>query len=130
MRRTPQEKKRLSYAKDTRDAYYANDKASRRRKPLKKRQAAKSDRGRARQILGSANGPVDPAAAEAAETRLAHRPATALGVSDRVWPAEPLAVQLRACLRHRAKLGMLDPDAADARIGRIDRCGRDLRRWE
>ncbi|PSL00740.1 hypothetical protein CLV63_101214 [Murinocardiopsis flavida] len=121
MRRTPQEKKRLSYAKDTRDAYYANAKASRRRKPLKKRHAAKTDRGRARQILGSANGPVDPAAAESAETRLAHRPPAALHSANRLWPDQPLGPLLRWRLRDRAERGMLDPETAAARIARLDR---------
>ena len=50
-RKTPQEKKALSYAKDCRNSYGENDKASRRIIPLRKAKAHRSDRKKAEEIL-------------------------------------------------------------------------------
>jgi hypothetical protein len=50
-RRTPAEKKRLSYERDHRNVYGENDKASRKSIPLRKRLRARADRRRASQAL-------------------------------------------------------------------------------
>lgn len=50
-RKTPQEKKALSYKKDCRNVYGENDKASRKLIPLRKAKAHRSDRKKAEEIL-------------------------------------------------------------------------------
>jgi hypothetical protein len=50
-RRTPAEKKQLSYERDHRNVYGENDKASRKSIPLRKRLGARADRKRASQAL-------------------------------------------------------------------------------
>lgn len=50
-KKTPQEKKALSYAKDCRNNYGANDKASRKIIPLRKAKANRSDRKKVNDIL-------------------------------------------------------------------------------
>src|ERR1700750_2266266 len=50
-RRSPAEKKQLSYERDRRNAYGENDKASRKSIPLRKRLRARADRKRASQAL-------------------------------------------------------------------------------
>lgn len=49
--RTPQEKKALSYAKDFRNSYHANDKASRKRIPLRKAGVKRDYRRKINEIL-------------------------------------------------------------------------------
>jgi hypothetical protein len=50
-RRSPAEKKQLSYERDRRNVYGENDKASRKSIPLRKRLRARADRKRASQAL-------------------------------------------------------------------------------
>lgn len=70
MRRSPQEKKALSYARDCRNVYGENDKSSRKNIPLHKRMVNKANRHSAQQWLGDAAGVVDLDRAERAEERL------------------------------------------------------------
>ncbi|HEX5183110.1 MAG TPA: hypothetical protein VFW19_08160 [Allosphingosinicella sp.] len=51
--RSPQEKKALSYAKDRRNLYGENDKASRKLIPLRKAQESRQDRRKVTQELGT-----------------------------------------------------------------------------
>jgi hypothetical protein len=59
MRRSPQEKKALSYAKDRRSIYGENDKSSRKNIPLRKRLVNKANRHAMQQQLHQAEGLVD-----------------------------------------------------------------------
>lgn len=69
-RRSPQEKKALSYAKDRRNMYGENDKSSRKNIPLRKRLVNKANRHAAQQRLADATGHIDSDRAELAEERL------------------------------------------------------------
>jgi hypothetical protein len=78
VRRSPQEKKALSYARDRRNVYGENDKSSRKNIPRRKRLVNKANRHAALQALAAAAGPADPELAELAEIRL-------LGARTKVW---------------------------------------------
>ncbi|NBH07012.1 hypothetical protein, partial [Amycolatopsis sp. SID8362] len=69
-RKTPQEKKRLSYLKDRRDDYGENAKSSRKNLPRSKAFARRANRARESLALRAATGVPDEARAEAAELRL------------------------------------------------------------
>ncbi|MDH6284006.1 helix-turn-helix domain-containing protein [Prescottella agglutinans] len=89
-RRTPQEKKRLSYARDCRNGYGENDKSSRTSIRLGKRRANRVNRRQADLLLAGATGDVDPVHAEAVED-------TARGRRPQRWtkvPDTPLGVHL------------------------------------
>lgn len=98
MRRLPpREKKLLSYARDRRNAYGANDKASRKGIPRRKRQVSKTNRHAVHQQLSAVAGQVDSEWAEAVEIRMR-------GVrsrSWRKWPDQPLG-QVLVWKRQRA----------------------------
>ncbi|WP_148294076.1 hypothetical protein [Azospirillum sp. B4] len=64
---TPQEKKALSYAKDRRNDYRENDKASRKAIPLRKARENRSDRRQVNQALATASS-LDEARAELIES--------------------------------------------------------------
>ncbi|MCD0452313.1 hypothetical protein LO762_24420 [Actinocorallia sp. API 0066] len=72
-RRSPQEKKRLSYARDRRNDYAENDKSSRTAVRLNKRFPNRSNRHQARQDLRAATGTRDSETAEIAENTLRSR---------------------------------------------------------
>ncbi|MFG1790466.1 hypothetical protein [Nocardia sp. NPDC049149] len=72
-RRSPQEKKQLSYAKDRRNNYGENDKASRKNLPRKRARVHRANRHQAHTDLHGAIGPVDAEASDAAEVRLRGR---------------------------------------------------------
>ncbi|HJP76913.1 MAG TPA: hypothetical protein VJ914_21775 [Pseudonocardiaceae bacterium] len=114
MRRSPQEKKALSYAKDRRNDYGENDKSSRKNIRRNKRMPNRADRHRARQVLASE-------APEHAETRLAAKKSMWLTKRWRKWRDAPLADIVSYQLRRRAELGMDDPVEVEARIERIRR---------
>jgi hypothetical protein len=81
-RRSPGEKKALSYARDCRDAYGENSKSSRKNIPLRKRLVNKANRHAAQQWLSAASGQVDPRRAERTEERL-------LGARPKTWRKHP-----------------------------------------
>lgn len=58
-RKTPQEKKALSYAKDCRNTYGENDKSSRKNIPLRKAKVNRGYRKKVNQVLREAKGNVD-----------------------------------------------------------------------
>jgi hypothetical protein len=92
VRRSPQEEKALSYAKDRRYAYGNNAKAARKAVPRRKRSVNKANRHAGRQFLARARGPVDAGRAEDIEARLhGRRPKR-----WRKWPDVPLGRLLEA----------------------------------
>jgi hypothetical protein len=89
-RKTPQEKKELSYAKDRRNAYSKYAKSSRKNIPLHKPLVNRANRHSAQQALSEAVGVTDPASEDAAEQKVAaKRPK-----SWRKQPDIPLAEHL------------------------------------
>ena len=73
MRRSPQEEKALSYARDCRYAYGNNSKAARKSVPRRKRMVNKANRHADQQYLAEARGPVDAYWADQVEERLRSR---------------------------------------------------------
>jgi hypothetical protein len=120
-RRSPQEKKALSYAKDRRNDYGENDKSSRRNIRRNKRTPNRADRHREHQLLAGAIGPVAAEAAEGLEGRLLAKKSMWFTKRWRKWRDAPLAEFLTYKLRRRARAGMEDPAAVDARIERVRR---------
>jgi hypothetical protein len=122
-RKTPQEKKRLSYAKDRRGSCGYRFKPARRWVPARKRQANRVNRRRTNQDLHAAAGRPDAEAAYAAEERLmSHRPES--------WaklPELPLGTWVERVLERRVERDQ--GDVADRE--RLDRLQRRLRgpRW-
>ncbi|MFD3683726.1 hypothetical protein ACFWTE_02740 [Nocardiopsis sp. NPDC058631] len=103
MRRSPQEKKALSYARDRRNVYGENDKSSRRSISGAKRRVVRANR-RARTIaLASARGVADAGAGAAAQERFERRRPKRW----QKWPDAPLAqyVELTLARRSRAEGG-------------------------
>ncbi|MFG2018105.1 hypothetical protein [Actinomadura geliboluensis] len=80
--RNPREKKRLSYAKDRRNAYAENDKSSRNAVRLNKRFPNRANRHRLQRILRDATGTVDVDKAGEVEEVLARR-------RPKTWRKEP-----------------------------------------
>jgi hypothetical protein len=117
-RKTPPEKKRLSYLKDRRDAYGENDKSSRKNLARSKTFARRANRARESLALRAATGNPDEARAEAAELRL-------LGKRRRVkrkWPDIPLAEYVEWKVERRA-------ERENGRAGRLEEAlGRVRRR--
>ena len=123
-RKTPPEKKRLSYLKDRRDAYGENDKSSRKNLARSKAFARRSNRARESLALRAATGVPDEIRAEAAELRL-------LGKRRRVkrkWPDIPLAEYVewkveRRAERENGRAGRLEEalGRVQRRLGRPDR---------
>src|SRR5580698_10395362 len=86
MRRSPQDKKALSYARDRRNVYGENDKSSRKNIPLARRRVHNANRHADRQQLLEAAGPIDAERAEAAEDRLrSRRPKSWRKSRTRLW---------------------------------------------
>jgi hypothetical protein len=77
-RRSPQEKKRLSYSKDRRNWYGENDKSSRKNIPRSKRIRHRSERHGQQQQLSAALGAVDESVEAVLAERLAQTRAAAL----------------------------------------------------
>ena len=108
MRRSPKEKKALSYARDRRNAYGENDKSSRKAIPLRKRKVNRANRHAARQQLGDSGDWVVPEHAERIEERVqGTKPKT-----WRKWPDEPLGQVLERKRQRRAQPGNLSPTRA------------------
>lgn len=123
-RRSPQEKKQLSYAKDRHNTYGENDKSSRKNIRRSKRLPNRADRRREHQALTQASGPRLDAAAEAAEQQLLSKPSTWVSRGWRKAPDQPLGEHVEERLRRRVRLGI---DEATTGQNRIDRV-RQLRR--
>ncbi|MFE6612443.1 hypothetical protein [Amycolatopsis sp. NPDC057786] len=126
-RRSPQEKKALSYAKDRRNDYGENDKSSRKNIRRNKRVPNRADRHREHQVLAAATGPVAFEAAEQTESTLTAKKSMWLTKRWRKWRDAPLADTVVYQLQRRARLGMDDPADVDARIERVRRTARKNR---
>ena len=109
-RRSPQEKKALSYAKDRRNNYGENDKSSRKNIRRNKRVPNRADRHRERQVLSAATGAVVAELGEQAEAKLLARKSAWITKRWRKWRDAPLAEIVAYKLRRRAQLGMGRPD--------------------
>src|SRR4051794_2079296 len=81
-RRSPQEKKALSYARDRRNAYGENDKSSRKNIPLRKRLVNRANRHSTQQDLTTGTREVDLDLAEAAEQRAQRK-------QPKTWSKDP-----------------------------------------
>jgi hypothetical protein len=96
-RKTPQEQKQLSYAKDRRNGYGENDKSSRKNIPLRKRLVNRANRHSAQQTLSEAVGATDPGQEDVVERKTgAKRPKT-----WRKWPDIPLEEHLARRARRK-----------------------------
>ena len=119
-RRSPQEKKALSYAKDRRNDYGENDKSSRKNIRRNKRVPNRADRHREHQVLASAAGvTIADEVVEQAEAKLLAKKSMWLTKRWRKYRDAPLANIIENRLRRRVRLGMEDPDTAEARIERV-----------
>lgn len=117
--RSPQEKKRLSYAKDRRNAYAENDKSSRNAVRLNKRFPNRANRHRLHQLLQEAAGSPDVAKAVEVEERLARR-------RPKTWrkePGLPLGDWVESRLQRRLR-SEGDGQADERRLARVRRRGR------
>jgi len=123
-RRSPQEKRALSYTKDRRNDYGENDKSSRKNIRRNKRIPNRADRHRERQVMPSATGPVEleiAEHAEHAETRLQAKKSMWLTKRWRKWRDAPLGDVVAFKLQRRAERGMGSTADSEARIERIRR---------
>lgn len=121
-RRSPQEKKALSYANDRRNDYGENDKSSRKNIRRNKRLPNRADRHREHQVLAAATGVAIVAdILERAETKLLAKKSMWMTKRWRKWRDAPLGEIVEGRLRRRVRLGMCDPTTAEARIDRIRR---------
>lgn len=117
VRRSPQEKKRLSYAKDRRNTYGENDKGSRRSIPLNRQLDHRADRRRADQALRAAVGAADEVAADRAEQAARDRRPARFHKA----PDTPLGEVVARRLRRRVRLGMDEGGGTAARLARLGR---------
>lgn len=85
---SPQEKKRLSYAKDRRNIYFANNKATRKGVPSAKAGGLRSERHEQDQILAQASRVHEVEQLDALENRIRGTPYR----KWRKWPDKPLGV--------------------------------------
>jgi hypothetical protein len=118
-RRSPQEKKRLSYNKDRRNWYGENDKSSRRNIARHKRFSHHVERQRER-YLAAALGPVDADAGAVAEERLA-RARAQRGDRWRKVPDTQLGVYVAGKLARRVSRGISAPGTERGRIEKVRR---------
>ncbi|MFE6863861.1 hypothetical protein [Nocardia sp. NPDC057668] len=120
-RKSPQEKKALSYARDRRNTYGENDKSSRKNIPRNKRVPNRSDRHHATQQLSKAIGPPNSEIASGAELSLTTKKSMWFTKRWRKSPDTPLAEALTWRLQNRTRRGMNTPEATTSRINRIER---------
>ncbi|WP_446223395.1 hypothetical protein ACTWPB_27555 [Nocardia sp. IBHARD005] len=99
-RRSPQEKKALSYAKDRRNGYGENDKSSRKNIPRNKRIRHRAKRHRDSIFVG-ATGPIDLDVAERCEIDLLGTRSKSRTASWRKMPDIPLREMVAYKLRRR-----------------------------
>ncbi|WP_067466966.1 hypothetical protein [Actinomadura macra] len=117
-RKSPQEKKRLSYVKDRRNFYGENDKGSRKNIPRRRKQGHRAARHRASQVVRTALKAPAGLEDDEFERRLAGRPPASWW---RKAADAPLAQVVEFQLRRRTTRGNADPVQAEERIQRIRR---------
>ncbi|MEV0150223.1 MULTISPECIES: hypothetical protein [unclassified Nonomuraea] len=116
-RRSPQEKKQLSYTKDRRNSYGENDKSSRKNIPRRKKAPHRANRRRASQVLDLAVG----GDGETAELRLLSKRLK----SWQKYPDAPLGEVVQDKLEERIRLAPGKDATRDAE--RVQRVRRRLR---
>ena len=119
-RRTPQEKKRLSYLRDRRNTYGENDKSSRKAIHRRKQIVNQANRRIVRQGITAATSLPDQGDLEEAVVE-------ATSVRPKRWskePDEPLGEVLPRQLRRRAEMRLASPTVTEARIERIKKHAR------
>jgi hypothetical protein len=117
-RRSPQEKKRLSYSKDRRNTYGENDKSSRKNIARNKRNRHRSERHREQQQLSAALGPVDEVVEEGLDERLTR---ARRGSRWSKFPDTQLGLYVAGTLAVRASKGSFAARPEQARIEKIRR---------
>jgi hypothetical protein len=119
-RRSPQDDKALSYAKDRRNNYGENHKSSLRNIALRKRLRLRAERHRVRQALGTARGRPNAARNQQVDeqSNLRSNPKAA---TFRKQPDRPLGDDVIARLQRRADEGIANPDVIAEKISRIRR---------
>jgi hypothetical protein len=115
--KTPQEKKRESYAKDRRNTYGENAKASRKSIPRKKRRQNRSERRLVNQAIAR-NVEFDAERIDTAEAKLLKK---RKGVWSLKFPDEPLGTVVAGKIRRRVKAGEITPAAARGKLRRVRR---------
>ncbi|RDI31961.1 hypothetical protein [Lentzea flaviverrucosa] len=114
-RRSPQEKKALSYARDARNCYGQSDKGSRKAIARNKRANVRADRRREQVVLVQAR--PDDIDSELKRERLPSK-------RWRKLADAPLADVVAGKLRRRAAAGIIDEEQAEAKIARMPRVSR------
>ncbi|HKV74108.1 MAG TPA: hypothetical protein VJN95_06290 [Gemmatimonadales bacterium] len=124
-RKSPQEKKKLSYLKDRRNSYGESDKASRKAIPRRKQVQSQAERRIVRQALGGIRVAAEPDRVDEALAREKLQRKSGWAKS----PDTPLGKMLERSLRRRVKEGMLPPEVAEAKAkpARKARKGRPQR---
>jgi hypothetical protein len=117
-RRSPQEKKRLSYSKDRRNGYGENDKSSRKNIARNKRNRHRSERHRAQQQLSAAVGLVDQVIDEGLDERVAR---ARRGSRWRKFPDVQLGLHVASTLAARVENGISAARTEQARIEKVRR---------
>ena len=118
-RRSPQEKKLLSYAKDRRNGYGENDKSSRRNIARNKRRQVRVPRRRASEALAVTRGGLDPESGAEAQERVEGRAPAERHVWSK-WRDQTLAEYVLGKLGERVEAE--GEDSANA--GRLERVRR------
>ena len=114
-RKTPQQKKRLSYLKDRRNTYAENSKSSRQSIRQHKRYVNKANRRYAERHIAELAGKPDSDILEAAELQVvSRRPKRWAKMAD-----EPLGDVVQDKLARRVKAGIDQPSRARKRIKRV-----------
>jgi hypothetical protein len=114
-RKSPQQKKRQSYLKDTRNVYGENSKSSRKNMRLKKRATARTNRHRVNSELTAVAGALDTEEADAVDSRVAAQPK---GTWAKYRDA-PLGDYVVNRLSRRIRTGIDAPAGAMARISKV-----------
>lgn len=121
-RKSPQEKKALSYAKDRRNNYGENDKSSRKSIRTNKRLPNRADRHREHQVLAEAGGVrILDGMTERAETKLLAKKSMWMTKRWRKFGDAPLGAIVEYQLGRQIRLGNGDTVAVEERLARVRR---------
>lgn len=115
-RRSPEEKKHLSYSRDRRNTYGENDKSSRKNIARNKRVRHRAERRRESALLTAAVGPVDEEVEALIDERVTRR--RRAGIWSKV-PDTQLGLYVAYKLKQRADKGNSAPETERARIEKV-----------
>jgi hypothetical protein len=119
-RKSPQQKKSESYAKDRRNTYGENAKASRKNLPRKKRRQVREERRLANMAV-VADGRVDLELVDIADAKLLKKRKNAWKLKS---PDTPLGEVIERKVRQRVRTGALAPETAAETLKRVRRTAR------